>query len=145
MEEKIKFELVPNGLMGISLKNGLDKGVWDKLRKIALKKCENKCACCGKMLKSFEAHEVWEYNKKTKTRKLVNIIAVCSNCHKAIHMNRTYVCENYEKIEDHYMKVNNASYAEMKQALKLANEKQKELNDIYDWKLDLSFLEEFIK
>lgn len=145
MIEKIKFELVPNGCMGISLKNGLEKSVWNKLRQIALKKSENKCFCCGKALKGFEAHEVWEYNKETSTRKLVDIIAVCSDCHKAIHMNRSYVCENFERIEDHYMKVNNASYSEMKQALKIANDRQKELNDIYEWKLDLSFLEEFIK
>ena len=99
MEENIKIELVPNGCMGISLKNGLDKSVWNQLRMIALKKCENKCACCGKDLKGFEAHEVWEYDKKTATRKLVDIIAVCSNCHKAIHMNRSYLCENLEKID----------------------------------------------
>ena len=60
-------------------------------------------------------------------------------------MNRSYLCENVEKIEDHFMKVNKASYSEMKQALKKANDRQIELNDIYEWKLDLSFLEEFIK
>ncbi len=145
MVERIKFELVPSGCMGISLKNGLDKKVWQKLRLIALKKCGNKCFCCGKPLTKFEAHEVWSYNKEKATRKLENIIAVCSDCHKAIHMNRTYLLEDYEKIEDHYLKVNNASYSEMKNALKTANEKQKELNEIYDWKLDLSFLEDFIK
>lgn len=143
--EKIRIELVPDSQMGISLKNGLKPSDWNKLRQVAIKKSNNCCACCGKKLTRFEAHEVWSYNEKAKTRKLENIIAVCSLCHKAIHMNRSFTCENIELVEDHYMKVNNASYSEMKKALKDANERQKELSKIYDWQLDFSSLNEYMK
>lgn len=145
MEENIKIELVPNDQMGISLKNGLKKSDWDKIRKIAIKKSNGVCACCGKKLSRFEAHEVWSYDEKKKIRKLENIIAVCSLCHKGIHMNRSFLCENIEEIENHYMKVNKCSYSEMKNKLKQANEIQKELSKIYDWQLDLSILQEYMK
>ena len=93
----------------------------------------------------MDAHEQWDYQIENKKIVLKNIVAVCKDCHSAIHMNRTAVAGNLEKAEDHYMKVNGVSYAQMKQDLNEANELQKRRSQVDDWIMDLSFIEKTYK
>ncbi len=143
MERKLKIELIPDGCWYSNLRTVLPKELWDVVRKTAYAEADNKCRICGRSVKRLEAHEVWSFNKKTATQKLEDVIAVCSLCHKAIHMERTHLTENAKLVEDWYMKVNGVSYSEMRADMGKANELQKSLNGVGEWKLDLSYLKKF--
>lgn len=140
MELKLNFELVPDGCWGSNLRNILSKAEWDFLRKYAIKKSQGKCAICGKKMSRLHAHERWSYDTKGGIQKLEDIIAVCPDCHSVIHIGRTQLVGNIERAENHYMKVNNCSYSEFRQALGKANEEHKKLSQVSEWKLDLSYL-----
>lgn len=141
---KLNFELVPDGCWYSNLRTILSKAQWDYIKKDAKERAKGKCAICGKKVSRLEAHEKWSYDKENATQKLEDVISVCHNCHSVIHYGRTSLLSNPEIAEKHFMKVNNCSYADFRKALGEAVNRHKELNEISEWKLDLSWLVRFI-
>ena len=141
---KLTFECVPEACWRDSLAQRLPRELWDKIRKDAYARAGHRCSICGAKGR-LEAHEKWSYDEKKGIQKLEDIIAVCKDCHSAIHIGYTSIKGNLEKAENHYMKVNGVSYAIMKNDLSIANQKHKKLNEVSEWKLDLSFLKRYIK
>ncbi len=145
MQEKLKFELVPDGCWYSNLRSILSKAQWDFIKADAKARFSGRCAICGAKTNRLEAHEVWSYDEKTRTQKLDDVIAVCKDCHSVIHIGRTSLKGDLERAENHYMKVNCATYPEYRQALGKANERHKKLNEVSEWKLDLTWLKRFIE
>lgn len=141
-KRKLEFELVPDGCWYFNLRSILNKAQWDFIKADAKERSCGKCAICGKRGR-LEAHEVWSYDEKKGIQKLKDVIAVCPDCHAAIHIGRTQLKGNPEKAEAHYMKVNEVSYAEMRADMGKANERHKKLNEVSEWKTDISWLKRF--
>lgn len=142
---KLDFELIPDGCWKYNLRTILSKAQWDFLKAEAKERSGGKCMICGKKTTRLEAHERWSYNPSTGTQKLEDIVAVCKDCHSVIHINRTWLKGDIERAEDHYMKVNDCTYAEYRKNLGKANETHKKLNQVSEWKLDLSYLKQYTK
>lgn len=141
---KLEFEMVPDSCWYSNLRSILSKKQWDYIKADAKRRANGKCMICGKKTDRLEAHEKWSYNEKTQTQKLEDIVAVCSDCHSVIHIGRTQLKGNEERAEEHYMKVNNCSYAEYRKNLGKANELHRRLNLVPEWKLDLTYLKRYI-
>ena len=145
MVYKLNFELVPDGCWKSNLRNILSKEQWDFLKKDAKERAEGKCSICGKKTRFLDAHEKWSYDKNKGVQKLEDIVAVCKDCHSVIHIGYTSLKGDVERAENHFMKVNNCSYVEMRKALGEANERHKELNQVSEWVIDLEFLRRYVK
>lgn len=141
---KLGFELVPDGCWGESLRSVLSPKQWDFVRRDAYARAGGKCMICGAAAKRLEAHERWSYNEEKGIRKLEDVIAVCGACHAVIHIGRTQLVGDEEAAIAHFMKVNGASYADYRRALKEANELNARRNKVSEWALDLSWLKRFI-
>ncbi len=141
--EKLNFELVPDGCWYSNLRSILSPAQWDVVRKEAYARANGRCMICGAPSARLEAHERWEYDEKTHTQKLVNVVAICKRCHEVIHIGRTQLSGREREAEEHFMKVNNCSYAEYRKALGEANEAHRRRNLVPEWKLDLSYLKKF--
>ena len=141
---KLEFEMVPDSCWYSNLRSILSKKQWDYIKADAKRRANGKCMICGKKTDRLEAHEKWSYNEKTQTQKLEDIVAVCSDCHSVIHIGRTQLKGNEERAEEHYMKVNNCSYAEYRKNLGKANELHRRLNLVPEWKPDLTYLKRYI-
>lgn len=139
---KLKIELVPDGCWYSNLRTALPKKLWDIIREDAKKRAGYKCAVCGRKVQRLEAHEQWSYDEGKGVQKLEDVIAVCHDCHSAIHMERTSLLGDIERAENHYMKVNACSYSEMKKDRSEANEIHKRRNRI-EWSADTSWLKKF--
>ncbi len=144
MDKKLplNFELIPTGAWNFNLRTQLPKKAWDLLRQIAYQKADYKCSICNQKPKRLEAHEVWDFNKETKVQKLVDIKALCHNCHSVVHINRTILIGKEDRAIAHFKKVNKVDYTAYITALKQANEKNLELSSIDEWSLDLNYLKE---
>ena len=139
---KLDFELVPDSCWYSNLRSILSPEQWDVVRREAYARAGGKCSICWGQSPRLEAHEQWEYDEKTATQKLKNVIAVCRSCHEVIHIGRTQLTGGEERAA-HFMKVNGCSYAEYRKALGEANEAHRRRNRIPEWKLDLSYLKKF--
>ncbi len=143
-ERKLSFELVPDGCWYSNLRSLLSKAQWDFIKKDARERAQGRCMICGKSLARLEAHEKWSYDIPSATQKLEDVIAVCPDCHAAIHIGRTQLKGDAVRAEDHYMKVNGCTYAEMRKDMGEANALHAERNKVPEWKLDLTWLKRFI-
>lgn len=144
-ERRLRIELVPDGCFHYNLRYVLPKKLWNFVRKTAYDEAGGRCAVCGKKTTKFHAHETWEYDGQRGVAKLIKVSAVCAECHSAIHMNYTALKGDLESAENHYMKVNGVSFSEMKKDLGEANEKQKKLNEVPEWVIDISYLKRYVK
>ncbi len=142
---KLNFEIVPTGAWNNNLRTVFSKKAWDFIRKDAYARAGGKCSICGRPVKRLEAHERWSYNKQTAVQKLEDVIAVCHAWHSVIHIGRTQLLGDIVRAEKHFMKVNNATYVEYRQALGEANKLHQERNKVQEWKLDLTWLNQFNK
>lgn len=142
---KLDFELVPDGCWYSNLRSILSKKAWDYVKKDAKERAGGRCTICGRKTDRLEAHERWYYDEKTNTQKLVDVIAVCHDCHSVIHIGRTSLMGNIERAEKHYMKVNNCTYAEYRKRLGEATKTHKRLNAVSEWKLDVTYLKRYIQ
>ena len=140
---KLEIELVPDGCFKSNLRNILSKAQWDFIKNDAKKRSNGKCSICGKSYGRLDAHEKWSYDVKLGVQKLEDVITVCADCHGAIHMNRSQLFSNAEKIENHYMKINGCTYSEMRADMGKANKLQQERNQVAEWKLDVTWLKRY--
>ena len=141
----LEFELVPDGCWKSNLHELLPSAAWDYVKKTVKNKAKGKCMICGKQTAYLDAHEKWCYDIKKGVQKLVDIIAVCKDCHSAIHICRTQLTGNIERAENHYMKVNGCTYAQMRQDMGRANDVNKERNKVSEWILDISLLKSILE
>jgi hypothetical protein len=151
---KLEIDLIPSNSWFKSLyryfnDNGRSNE-WKQIKVNLFQKEGEWCWICGSIKKPLEAHESWQYDKKTKIRKLTEIHHLCGMCHKIKHYGlwtRTdYGEEQLKKLGlskkdliNHFCNVNKCTQKEF--------EKHKtEAFDIYnkrnmiDWKLDLSLI-----
>jgi hypothetical protein len=141
---KLNFELVPDSCWYSNLRSLLPPGGWDVVRKKAYARAGGKCMVCGAPTTRLEAHEQWTYDEKNKVQKLANIIAVCRPCHEVIHIGRTQLMGREREASEHFMKVNNCTYAEYRKALGEATEVHRRRNQVDEWQLDISKLKDFL-
>ena len=140
---KLNFELVPDSCWCSNLRSALPKAQGDIIRKKAYARAGGKCTVCGVPTTRLEAHEQWHYDDEKCVQSLANIIAVCSACHKVIHIGRTTLMGEERQAEEHFIKVNGCSYAEYRKALGEANAVHRERSK-KEWLWDVSRLPEFL-
>ena len=140
---KLNFELVPAGCWKYNLRNILTKKQWDFIKHDVKSQAIGRWVICGGKCSRLEAHEVWHYDEDNGIIILKDVVAICRDCHSVIHIGRTSLKGDSIKAENHYMKVNNCSYVEMRKHLGIANEINQRRNLISDWKLDISWLKKY--
>lgn len=80
------LDLIPVAAQRENIRN-LFPELWDTIRKHAYKKTKYTCAYCGNIgaKHPVEAHEEWAFSGNKII--LVNVVALCPDCHAVKHMN----------------------------------------------------------
>ena len=138
---RLTFELIPEECWRANLRTFLTTEQWDIVRKDAYKNSGHKCSKCGAKGR-LEAHEVWHYDDKKALQKLVGVTALCSSCHKVVHISRTFLVGEGELAEAHFKKVNACSQSDFHAELQRANEEYLKRNQVEGWTTDFSWLYE---
>ena len=143
----LNIELIPKTCFYSNVRTLLPNKYWDKLRKESYEAANNVCEICGDTGKNqgyghnVECHEIWDYNDKTRTQKLLGLISLCPKCHQVKHFGRTSAIGKQAQAFKHLEEVNNWSH---KDCVKHAGDSMMVWKDRsqYKWKLDLSILNE---
>ncbi len=140
----LTIDLIPKTSFFNNVRSALSKNEWDKIRKQVYEKAYYVCEICGDVgpQHPVEAHEVWEFNDKTSTQKLVRMIALCPNCHLVKHMGFAIINDKQDVAFKHFSKVNKLKKDDAQQEIDKAFEvwdKRSKKN----WKLDLTHLSEY--
>ena len=134
------MDLLPRGAWNNNLSKTLPQKDWDSLRQAAYERAEYKCVICGAGNGQLEAHEVWEFNADEKTQKLIDIIAICKNCHLVKHFRHTKMIGGEEYAKKHFMRINQCDEQTFIEHYHEAENRFNELSKIESWTLDTSEL-----
>ena len=145
---KLLIELVPSTSWYNNLRKVLPQKEWDKIRKKSYKDAGHKCTICcpnGKL----NCHEVWNYNDETHTQKLKGFIALCDLCHHVKHIGLAEILSSkgaldYEKVIEHFMKVNECDRRTFNEHKKRAFEEWHERSK-HDWHVDLGEYKDIVQ
>lgn len=112
-KSKLVVELVPKTCWFSNIRTMVTKKEWDKIRHLSYANANNVCEICGEIGKNqgykhnLECHEIWKFNKKTKTQHLIGLISLCPDCHLVKHFGRAKAMGIHEKCYNKLMVVNN--------------------------------------
>lgn len=145
---KLFIELVPSTSWYDNLRKVLPQEEWDKIRKKSYKDAGHKCTICGANGK-LNCHEVWNYNDETHTQKLEGFIALCDLCHHVKHIGLAGILSlkgalDYEKVIEHFMKVNECDRRTFDEHKKRAFEEWHERSK-HDWHMDLGEYKDIVQ
>ena len=82
--ELLQHPTIPKALHGISPRNIMGVIKWDDVRYETIHKQGDKCLACGSN-EFMECHESYSINYTTGEVKFVELVGLCSKCHKFIH------------------------------------------------------------
>jgi DNA polymerase III epsilon subunit-like protein len=152
-QQKIKLEvsLIPAKSWGQNVRAVVSEGSWFSLRSkfgAVFDPYGNYlepakplvCSGCEKIVsESLHLHEKWEFDDKNLVQKLVGFLAVCEDCHNAIHMGRSNIVGLGESAKAHLKKVNGWTDSQLNKHLENASSQWVKRIGI-KYQLDLSWL-----
>jgi 5-methylcytosine-specific restriction endonuclease McrA len=84
---RLEVELVPRTCWWSNLRSLVEGELWDVLRRQVYRQAGYRCELCGGRgpAHPVECHEVWAYDDRTWTQRLVRLRALCPDCHEVKH------------------------------------------------------------
>jgi len=145
---KLRIELVPSTSWYDNLRKVLPKSEWDKIRKKVYANYRHRCGICGAE-RRLNCHEVWEYDDKKYSQKLLGFIALCDMCHHVKHIGLAGILAStgsldYEKVVEHFMKVNDCDEEIFKKHKERAFDEWRKRSQ-HEWRVDLGEYENIIR
>src|SRR6266699_4186396 len=137
----LTIELVPSTAWERNLRDLLTQSQWDTLRRQVYKQYNYHCGVCDASNTTMYCHEMWQYDDRTHTQKLIGLIALCRWCHHCKHLGFAGVLASrgeldYEQVIQHFQRVNHCSRevfdAHKQQAFATWRERSR-----HEWTLDL--------
>lgn len=143
---KLSIELVPKTCWFTNVRSNVSKSEWDILRKACYKKAGYRCEICGGVGENHpvECHEIWEYNDEDNIQTLKGLIALCPNCHKVKHPGLAGMNGDGDIVIKQLMGVNGWDRETANEYIGACFEIW-ERRSRKEWKLDISYLNEYEK
>ena len=88
----LTVDLIPRSCWGQNLRKVVSPQTWKNLKsefaaKYFLWGEKRNCMICSRPLSlDWDLHEVWNFNEKDKTQKLIELLALCPDCHAVNHI-----------------------------------------------------------
>lgn len=142
----LTIELVPKSSFYSNVRSEVTRSQWDKIRKQVYDNAGHKCEICGGVGKrhAVEAHEIWNYNDVDNIQTLVGMIALCPSCHQVKHIGLAQIQGKFHYALGHLAKINSwtlqHSNAYVERCFEEWNRRSQK-----KWKLDISYLDKFLK
>ncbi len=147
---KCSIELVPVQMHGFNVRSRLQPSQWQQVCKAVHAEANQGrsyylCQQCGEsgLLQGFshpvECHEIWRFNRWTRTQKLAGLLSLCPMCHKVKHIGLARTQGFGDRAFEHMRKHNHWTDIQaeiyMDEALAECTRKRGS-----PWKLDLTYL-----
>lgn len=135
----LKIELVPKTCFYSNVRKVVSKSKWDKIRKKAYKRSNNKCAICDTKNVKLNCHEIWSYDDQKHIQHLDGFQALCENCHMikhagfSMHTKKGKELYDREKLIRHFCEVNECTKEDFLEHEKAAFKKWRERSQ-HEWK-----------
>ena len=142
-QPKLTIGFVPKTCWFSNVRDHVSPQIWKQISSTVAANADYRCEICGGQGRkhAVECHEVWHYDDKTQTQKLVRLIALCPSCHRVKHIGLAWRQGKEKEALAHLAEVNqwHITRAETYRRNMFALWKRR---SFFAWKLDLSYLDE---
>lgn len=142
----LTIEMIPKSCWGQNLRKVVSIETWRMLKdKIYYESAlDGKCMVCGGELPyDWELHEVWRFDRNTKTQRLVGLLALCQDCHTVKHFGLAAKQGKAKDAIRHLRAVNGWSEDQVLEHVSSVTGEW-EINSTVNYSLDVSYAEGWI-
>ncbi len=141
---KLTIELIPKSAWNINARSILSPEQWSAVKKFIFAKTDYHCEICGGQGPKWpvECHEVFHYNMRTEKQTLIQLIALCPDCHETKHIGTANRRKRLEEAVDRLQKINNWTDFQVEEYI-IKVIKLNSKRGLIQWKLDLTYLNQF--
>ena len=127
-----------------NVRSNVSSTEWERLKRETFGRAGYVCEVCGGRGEKWpvECHEVFAYDDEQHIQKLVRLVALCPRCHEVKHIGLAGVRGRQAGAVAHLARVNGWSVADAELYVEACFELWHRRSR-HQWKLDLSFLEQF--
>lgn len=131
-------QLIPSSAWGQNIRQVTTSAEWKKIREAVFAKWGKVCRYCGRVPKSLDCHEIWEWHIRAEGnfQILADIYPLCKMCHKVCHIGLWSLNGEYKKALDHMAKVRGISSQQAEQEVSAAFVLHDQLSQL-QWTMDL--------
>jgi len=127
----LTIELVPKTCWYNNMRKVLPRPAWDVLRKQVYTNFKYTCGICQTKTNKLDCHEIWHYDDEKYIQTLQGFIALCDWCHYVKHIGYAGILAqegklDYQKVVNHFLKINACTKREFRLHYKQAFEQWKE-------------------
>lgn len=130
-------ELIPYSMHYKNVRAILSQDNWQVVAKIAYRQSKYKCDICHAKGK-LECHEIWQFDDKKLTQKLIGLTSLCPECHRVKHIGLAKKMGYYNSTIKHMAKVNKISISQAERYVEYAEIEVRKRKEEYA--LDLTYL-----
>ena len=145
----LTIELVPHTCWWTNVRSNVSKKDWEKCKAYVRARSGDKCEVCGGQgtKHPVECHEIWEYEmiaygSGANVQRLVDLIALCPDCHRVKHIGHTTQIGGVKALDraiQHLCRVNQWEPEEAEAYIQQAF-KEFDRRSLEEWELDIDFL-----
>lgn len=144
---KLRVELVPRLLWGMSMSQRLKQRPWRQLRLEAIERTTDRCDACGagpdeRLGRPLNVHEVWIYDDAQHIQTLLSLRPLCGTCSACVHIGRTGAVAvekggiDMNELREHMARVNGVTRTEIDQHISAAFQLWRTRSDVQNWRQD---------
>jgi hypothetical protein len=140
---RLTIELIPETCWFSNIRNHVSHEGWKFISKQVFAGAHYRCQICGGQGDQWpvECHEIFEFDDRTHTQKLVGLVALCPACHNAKHFGLAQMKGQEQAALDQLEKVNRWTQDEFDLYIDEVFSDWRRRSE-HKWNIDLSFLKE---
>lgn len=140
----LSIELVPKSSWEDNLRSRLTPAEWRQVKTATFERADWVCEKCGGRghRHPVECHEEWHYDDVRCVQKLIRTIALCPDCHQAVHFGLARVRGVEDKARAQLMKVNRWNESQVDAHIATASRLGFE-RSCKTWTLDITWIDTF--
>jgi len=138
---RLEAEFIPMRLRYSSFYRIFNREEWSKLRDEISSKSSGRCQICGETEGIMNLDAAWSYDDEKHIQKLEGLVLLCEMCHYSKHLGIANTLADkgmldYNKLIEHFCKVNNCSREEFEENKTNALETWEKRSQ-HKWKRDI--------
>lgn len=123
------------------------KNSWQIVRLQKIAEVNSTCEACKEKKDKLDVHEFWNFDVVNRLQILKEIIALCSECHSVVHVNRFKGVNTKDKFAELFLKycrLNKVSEKEAREDFEI-EEKRRDLLNAYQYDVNIDLLFKYLR
>lgn len=138
---RLSVELVPTSCWYSNVRSNVSAPTWARISREVSMAAGRRCSICARVgvVHALECHEVWGYNDTARKQRLMELVALCPECHAVKHIGRSLSMGRGREALAWLAQVNEITPAAALEHVRVAFDVHR-ARSLHTWTLDVTLL-----